>query len=59
MKDKDFNRLVESIKQFVQISSKTLTYQGRGQRIFSARLRPRGPFQLFFHAPKTGIFTRQ
>jgi|GEM_PF-6103492 len=33
--------------------------QGRGQRIFSARSRPPGPFQPFCHAPKTGIFTRQ
>jgi hypothetical protein len=38
---------------------KTLMSQGRGQRIFSARSRPPGPFQLFCFAPKTEVFTRQ
>ena len=38
---------------------KTLMSQGRGQRIFSARSRPPGPFQPFCLAPKTEVFTRQ
>jgi hypothetical protein len=38
---------------------KTLMSQGRGQRIFSARSRACGPFQLFCFAPKTEVFTRQ
>jgi len=32
---------------------KTLASQGKGQRTFSARSRPRGPFQLFCFAPIT------
>ena len=38
---------------------KTLMSQGRGQRIFLARSRACGPFQLFCFAPKTEVFTRQ
>lgn len=38
---------------------KTLASQGRGQRIFSARSRACGPFQLFCFAPKTEVFTHQ
>lgn len=36
---------------------KAIASQEKGQRTFSAHSRPRGPFQLFFSAPKTRTFT--